>query len=68
MSRTTIPVANVSWYDSTDQAQSVGARQPVLPAKAIWLRNLSPRLVIKRRPGMPVMKVDCQLLTRAFSG
>jgi hypothetical protein len=40
----------------------------LLPAKAIGLGHLSPRLVARRRPGMPVMKVDCQLLTRAFSG
>jgi hypothetical protein len=42
--------------------------QPLLSTEAIWLGNLSPRLAIKQRPGMPVMKVDCQLLTRAFSG
>ena len=39
-----------------------------LPAKAIGLGYLSPWLVAGRRPGMPVMKVDCQLLTRALSG
>jgi hypothetical protein len=47
---------------------SIAVREALLPAKAIWLRNLSPRLATKRCPGMPVMKVDCQLLTRAFSG
>ena len=42
-------------------------RRGLLPAKAIWLGNLSPRLATKRCPGMLVMKVDCQLLARAFS-
>jgi hypothetical protein len=40
---------------------------PLLPAKAIWFGNLSSRLVTRRRPAMSVMKVDCQLLARAFS-
>ena len=39
-----------------------------LPAKAIGLGYLSPWLVAGRRLGMPAMKVDCQLLTRALSG
>jgi hypothetical protein len=49
-------------------ALDLNTRQPLLPAKAIWLGNLSLRRVTRRRPGMPVMKIDCQLLTRAFSG
>jgi hypothetical protein len=44
------------------------ARQPLLPAQAIGLGHLSPQLVARRRPRMPVMKVDCQLFTRALSG
>jgi hypothetical protein len=30
------------------------ARAALLPAKAIWLGHLSPRLVARRRAGMPV--------------
>jgi hypothetical protein len=56
------------WLSDLPSSLAAIRRAAQLPAKAIGLGHLSPGLVARHYPGVPPMQVDCQLLTRAFSG
>jgi len=55
------------WLSDLPGSRTAIRHAALLPAKAIGLGHLSTWLAARHCPGMSAMKIDRQLLTRAFS-